>query len=77
MFLVTALTAAGRIPIGGIQFDVETTFPGIDGFSHEATIPAVPVVIGGGGAGGSEYLAYVFPLAFILLTVSDLKHVWL
>lgn len=63
LFAVTAQTKAGNIPIGGIQFSVQTTFPGVNGFNHMATIPATPVVIGGGGgyefaptSGGSDFL---------------------
>lgn len=37
---VTARTAAGDIPIGGIQFSVPSTFPGVNAFNHVAMIPA-------------------------------------
>ncbi|GAA5937070.1 uncharacterized protein JCM15063_000146 [Sporobolomyces koalae] len=51
---VLAKTAAGTIPITTIPFDnIATTFPGIDGFGGKATIPNVPVVIGGGA--GNPY----------------------
>ncbi|BGP00846.1 hypothetical protein RTBOTA2_002159 [Rhodotorula toruloides] len=46
---VTARTKAGDIPISGIPFsNIQTTFPGINGFGGKATIPETPVVIGGG-----------------------------
>ncbi|GAA5969858.1 hypothetical protein JCM21900_004182 [Sporobolomyces salmonicolor] len=46
---VTAQTAAGNIPISTIPFsNIATSFNGIQGFGGKATIPATPVVIGGG-----------------------------
>ncbi|BGP22157.1 pre-rRNA processing protein [Rhodotorula toruloides] len=46
---VTARTKAGDIPITGIPFsNIQTSFPGINGFGGKATIPQTPVVIGGG-----------------------------
>lgn len=36
---VTARTAAGDIPIAGLPVDVQTSFPGINEFNDEITIP--------------------------------------
>ncbi|SCV70806.1 BQ2448_3568 [Microbotryum intermedium] len=47
---VTARTKAGDIPISGIPVDVPSTFPGINGFDHKATIDQVPVVHDAGSA---------------------------
>ena len=60
---VTARTAAGDVPIGGIPFDVKTSFSGLQGFGGVAKIPEIPLVTGSGGgdpfnpsAGGSDFL---------------------
>lgn len=60
--LVTARTAAGDIPIGGIQFNVPSTFTGINGFNHVATIPAIPSVVGSGTNANGAFLRITLSL---------------
>lgn len=47
---IVASTAAGAIPIRGINFNVPSTFPGLQGLTGKASIPEIPRVVGGSSA---------------------------
>jgi hypothetical protein len=49
LLAVTARTVVGNVVITGIPFDVQTSFPGLNGFNHQAVVPATPIVTGSGG----------------------------
>ncbi|KAM0789126.1 hypothetical protein ACM66B_003180 [Microbotryomycetes sp. NB124-2] len=68
---VTARTNAGDIPIGGIPFNVDSSFQGINNFGGKATIPEVPRVVGGGGGDPFSNTPGSTFLRILLTTILD------